>query len=603
MGAGQRPAPLFNKMGSLKDFISRRNTIQNKILFSFVLLSFITILLVVILVFQILSQRIEEGTTKDIIAYRDSVNALLREKQEHLLQYAWLIASASGKPEGEGFYGRRPMLISHFDLFMKEGVKIYIDPIRFAQEGNSAQKEMVKKGLSGIQVSDLILKKEDEGYTLDFDTVMPLGPDSQGGERDIVIVGFGLDDEYLETLKRKIKNDFFILHEDKIIASTLGTAEDRNALKKKVTSGLIKSVLEYGDSVIEKIYLQNKQYKVIFSPLRVNDQNKAIFGVIMSTNDLAMAKRKVFINYLAISLSLMLILTIINYFIVKTITRPLKRLTVMADQVGKGDLSQRMEVKSSDELGIMASSFNKMVESLKKEQEKLELTIQQLIHQEKFASLGEMAAGIVHEIGNPLSTIVSYSKICLNKMTDEDDRNMLRAIQEAALRIDKLGRGLLMYSRPSVEEWEDVDINKVIEESIGVVEYQFKEEKEYRIVKRLSPKLPSLKGNSGELQQVFINLFLNAFQAMPDGGALTVSTERIGELLQVKVSDTGIGIPKNDLTKIFDPFFSTKPKDKGTGLGLSITQRIVNNHMGCIKVESEIGKGTTFTITFALGVV
>lgn len=587
-------------MVSIKDFISKRNTIQNKILLSFVLLSFITILLVVILVFQILSQRIEDSTSKDIVAYSDSVKALFREKQEHLLQYARLLARASVSSEGKEFFGRRPMQLSHFDLFMKEGVKIYIDPKRFVQEGNSDQKEIVKKGLSGIQVSDLVFKKDNEGYSLDFDTVMPVG-DSR--KRDIVMIGFGLDDEYLETLKRKIKNDFFILHEDKIIASTLGTIEERQKIEGKVTPALIKTVLEKGDSVIEKVYLQNKQYKVIFSPLKANNQIRAIFGVIMSTNDLAMAKRKVFINYLAISLSLMLILTLINYFIVKTITKPLKRLTEMADQVGKGDLSQRVEVKSKDELGVLASSFNNMVQSLKREQEELDSMILQLIRQEKFASLGEMAAGIVHEIGNPLSTIVTYSKICLNKTRDEDERNIIKAIQDAALRIDKLAKGLLMYSRPSVEEWEDVDINKVIEDSIGVVEYQFREEREYRIVKRLSPNLPFLKGNSGELQQVFINLFLNAFQAMPDGGTLTVSTERIGEFLEIKVSDTGIGISKENLPRIFDPFFSTKPKEKGTGLGLSITQRIVNNHMGCIRVESEVGKGTTFTITFALGVV
>jgi len=587
-------------MGSFKDFISKRNTIQNKILFSFIFLSFITIILVVILVFQILSQRIEDTTTKDIVAYRDSVNALFREKQEHLLQYARLLARAYTGSEEKGFFGRRPMPLSHFDLFMKERIKIYIEPIRFAQEGNSDQREMVKKGLSGIEVSDLIFKKDDGNYYLDFDTVMPV---RDRRKMEIVMVGFGLDDEFLGTLKKKIKNDFFILHEDKIISSTLETMEERQEIERKVTPSLIKTVLEQGDSIIEKVYLENKQYKVIFSPLKTDNQNRAIFGVVMSTNDLAMAKRMVFINYLAISLSLMLILTIINYFIIKRITSPLKRLTVMADQVGKGDLSQRVEVKSKDELGILASSFNNMVESLRKEQEELDFMILQLIRQEKFASLGEMAAGIVHEIGNPLSTIVTYSRICLNKERDEEERDILKTIYESALRIDKLAKGLLMYSRPSVEEWEDVDINKVIEDSIGVVEYQFREEREYRIVKRLSPNLPSLKGNSGELQQVFINLFLNAFQAMPDGGTLTVSTEKIGDFLEIKVSDTGMGISKENLSRIFDPFFSTKPRDKGTGLGLSITQRIVNNHMGCIKVESEEGKGATFTITFALGVV
>lgn len=414
------------------------------------------------------------------------------------------------------------------------------------------------------------------------------------------MVGFGIDDEYLETVKKKIKNDFFIIHENRIIASTLENAEEREGIERKITPDLTKRVMGYGDSVIEKIYLQNKEYKVIFSPLKANNQNRAILGVNMSTNDLAMAKRKGLINYLGISLSLMFILTLINYFIVRTITKPLKRLTAMADQVGKGDLSQRIEVKSKDELGIMAFSFNEMVASLKRQQEELALTIQQLIHQEKFASLGEMAAGIVHEIGNPLSTIVTYSKICLGEEKSEDIKSMLEAMQKSALRIDKLAKGLLMYSRPTVEEREVIDINKVIEDSINVVGYQFREERDYRIIKKLAPDLP-LQGNKGELQQVFINLFLNAFQAMPDGGTLTISTEKLADFLQIKVSDTGIGMPKKNIARIFDPFFTTKSKDKGTGLGLSITQRIINNHMGAIKVESESGQGTTFIITFASG--
>jgi len=234
-------------------------------------------------------------------------------------------------------------------------------------------------------------------------------------------------------------------------------------------------------------------------------------------------------------------------------------------------------VESSDEIGIVASSFNNMVESLIREEEKLNLTIKQMIRQEKFASIGEIAAGIAHEIGNSLAIIVAYSKLLLNKGCDEDARECLNYIMDAAMRMDRITKSLLMYAKPSYQQ-ELLDINRIIEESISVVLFQYeRDDTSCRIEKNLGENLPQVMGNKGELQQVFINLFINSVQAMPQGGTITVSTERIDKDIVIKVIDTGEGIPEEDRERIFDPFL---PQNQGTGLGLSITQRIIETIKG-----------------------
>jgi signal transduction histidine kinase len=581
-----------------RDFFIERRTIQNKILFPFIVFSFLAIILVVILVVQILSQKIEVTTSREMIVYKETVEAFFKEKAKQAIHYGNLLASfksSSLQTERSGLH--RTMDISHMDLLIKEGVKIYMEPERFLHNGNRAQREMVKRGLKGEEYSELIFKTIDGKTQLDYDVIIPY--ESQG-KSGIVIVGYSLDDDYLDEIKYKIKNDLFILHNDRIIASTLHNTNWRSKIEARVTPELLEETLEKGASVLEKVYLAGKEYKAVFAPLKVGVVNKAVFGLIMSTNDLAQAKRGVVVNYIAVSLAIMIILTLINFFVIRAISRPLKEMSVLTDRVAQGDLTQRIQIGSGDELSTLADSFNNMVVSLRRKREELDLTIQQLIHQEKFASLGEMAAGVAHEVGNPLSIIVGYAKMLLRKCGHEEERDLLKRISEAAQRIDELTRSLLLYSRPAAQEHERVDLNHVIDDSLAMVEHQFREEKNYRVTKRLSPKVYPIIGSSNRIQQVFVNLFINAFQAMPDGGTLTLTTENDPEAdaVLVAVGDSGVGIPPEKLSKIFDPFFTTKPQDQGTGLGLSITQRIITDHGGSVRVESTPDQGTTFFIRF-----
>ncbi|MFZ5997903.1 MAG: sensor histidine kinase [Nitrospirota bacterium] len=219
---------------------------------------------------------------------------------------------------------------------------------------------------------------------------------------------------------------------------------------------------------------------------------------------------------------------------------------------------------------------------------------EQIIHSEKLASIGRLAAGIAHEIGNPLTSIFSFAQILREMEEDPFKKESLETIYFHINRISDILKQLSGFSKMPAGEARQCNINEVIETSINLIQYD-KKAKNTVIVRDLSPSLPEAILDCNQLSQVFVNLTLNAMDAMPGGGTLTVrSMTREGNII-IQFEDTGTGIPKEDLNKIFDPFYTTK--EKGTGLGLAVSYNIVKKMNGTLTVESEPGKGTTFTIT------
>lgn len=218
----------------------------------------------------------------------------------------------------------------------------------------------------------------------------------------------------------------------------------------------------------------------------------------------------------------------------------------------------------------------------------------QTMHAAKLAAIGELAASIVHEIKNPIQVMVMHMEMVqrgkpLPHWTD--------TVAKQVKRLSEITRRLMNFSRNVAEEprMEEVHINQPIEETVAMVEHEYRVNN-IDIVTHLKEDLSPVVANAGALQQVFLNLLINARDAMPNGGTITIRTESSGYHVVVKVSDTGMGIPQEHLDKIFMPFFTTKPEGQGTGLGLSICRKIISEHKGEIKVESEEGKGTTFSI-------
>ncbi len=231
------------------------------------------------------------------------------------------------------------------------------------------------------------------------------------------------------------------------------------------------------------------------------------------------------------------------------------------------------------------------------EKRQLEL---RLIQSAKMAALGEMAGGIAHEIRNPLAIISSAAQILLKKADDPGvRRECSEKIHTAANRAGAIIETLLRFARPSEGMVERVDINGAIEDALSLIGHQISLQS-IEIEKRLAPELPGVRGNKNLLQQVFMNIMLNAYHAMPEGGRLTVETglapPDYQAWIEVSFADTGCGISEEHLPRIFTPFFTTMPAGKGTGLGLSIAYSIVQQHGGTIRVESEVGRGSTFTV-------
>jgi len=231
-------------------------------------------------------------------------------------------------------------------------------------------------------------------------------------------------------------------------------------------------------------------------------------------------------------------------------------------------------------------------------EKKLQETHLQLVSSEKMASLGKLAAGIAHEINNPLGGILIYSSLMIEDLPDEDPRrgDLVRIVQEAG-RCKEIVKSLLEFARQTEPKMEPTDVNRAISDGLFFLVNQALFHN-IDIVKKLDSFLPFVQGNAGQLKQVFMNIIVNAAEAMHGNGTLTITTFRPpdGKTVFVEFTDTGEGIPAENLTRIFDPFFTTKEVGKGTGLGLATSYGIVEDHGGKISVKSQVGEGTTFTI-------
>jgi two-component system NtrC family sensor kinase len=299
----------------------------------------------------------------------------------------------------------------------------------------------------------------------------------------------------------------------------------------------------------------------------------------------------------------------------KIVNIPVKKLLQHAREVGSGNLDASVNITSRDEMGTLALVMNEMTHVLKNSYDQLEewgRTLEgkvaersqeleriqaQLIRSEKLASLGELVAGIAHEINNPLTGILVFSSLIKNdSRLDTALKSDIDMVIQETERCATIVKGLLDFSRESVPQKTCTSLNGILDASLALVKNQALFQN-ISIVLDYSQEIPEILADPHQLEQVFINILLNASHAMSTGGILRIVTEFAADRnsVVVKIADTGCGIPEENLAKIFDPFFTTK-ETSGTGLGLSVSYGIINSHGGSIEVESSVGVGTAFTI-------
>ena len=311
-------------------------------------------------------------------------------------------------------------------------------------------------------------------------------------------------------------------------------------------------------------------------------------------------------------------------FTYRSVHRPVRALIAGARRIAGGDLDTAIHVERSDEMGQLGEAFNRMSADLRQARAELQAwsdrletslvqrtdelnrTQRQVVHMEKMASLGKLAATVAHELNNPLAGILNYAKLVDRYLSEarpedrEEIQRFLRIIQQEAGRCGKIVRNFLLFSRQSGGEMLVQPLNPVIEHALAIVRHHL----EMRRVALVWEPLPGggldegqVVCDAGQIQQALVDLFVNAVEAMPEGGTLTVGVRGLEDQVEISVADTGVGIPPDALPRIFEPFFTTKEAGSGAGLGLPVVYGIVERHGGRIDVDSRVGTGTTFRLT------
>jgi two-component system NtrC family sensor kinase len=378
-----------------------------------------------------------------------------------------------------------------------------------------------------------------------------------------------------------------------------------------------KAVLDEGRAWVARAFVVNDWYITAYEPIQdIEGRTIGILYVGMLERPYIDTANGVMLTFTligGISVGVLLVMLVLS---TTRIIRPLQRMAVATQEIARGDLSHKVDVTSRDEIGALALSFNQMTERLREANDKLlewgktlERKVEErtselreiqshLIQSEKLASIGKLAAGIAHEINNPLGAVLVYSHLILEDVPpgQPHHENLSKIVKETT-RCKEIVKGLLDFARPKEPQRQPTDLHELLDRCLAITERQalfhnIKVEKTYH------PNLPKIVADSGQLQQVFMNIIFNAAEAMDGNGTLTIRTSRLQDRDQVAVAiaDSGHGIKEEHKDRLFEPFFTTKEVGRGTGLGLAISYGIVQRHHGTIEVHSEAGRGATFTI-------
>jgi two-component system NtrC family sensor kinase len=390
-----------------------------------------------------------------------------------------------------------------------------------------------------------------------------------------------------------------IFQHDLRISTNVTMDDGARAVGTRLSASVCEAVLDRGGTWAAPAFVVNDWYITAYEPIR--DPAGNIVGVLYvgllqaPFADQWSVIRGVFLAVVGgATLAILVILFVANALVL----RPVQLVVAMAQKVIAGDLTARVGIEPPGELGVLCQAVDRMADAVAQREELLkQATRQQISRSEQLASVGRLAAGVAHEINNPLTGVLGFAELLRQKENlDDQDRQDLDVIIRETKRAREIVRGLLDYARETPSIRTRLDLNDVIRQTVRLLGNREAFE-QIVVVEDLAEDLPPIDGDRNQLQQVFLNLSLNACEAMPQGGTLLVSTSCDGDRVVVKVTDTGCGIKKEHLDQIFEPFFTTKPVGKGTGLGLSVSSGIVHQHGGTLDVESEEGKGSTFTVT------
>lgn len=436
---------------------------------------------------------------------------------------------------------------------------------------------------------------------------------SQGEIVGAILVGTRLSN-MLADIKSQALADLLILDMEKqVLATTLPPPVEGFGELQAAAQSASQSPL----SQTYDLKLNRRDFQITYTPFKVRGEQIGWLGVVLPSSYVVAAQATSRNTFSILFTAGTLGIIVLGLLLSRSIARPILQLSSLTQAVAAGNLEQNIGLKRGDEIGELAQAFDVMTLRLRERtqeaarlyaeaiqrnkelaeiNEQLRATQRQLVQSEKLAAIGQLTAGIVHDVKNPLTVIKGMAELLLGE--DELPQSMreeITLIKDSAQKANLIVTDLLTFARQSKPELTERDMRETIEAALRLCAFPLR--KGHIEVNKDLPEHPVLMAHDPQqIEQVLVNLITNAVQAMPNGGKIRINLSQGEGVIALAVQDTGIGIPPENINRIFDPFFTTKPEEQGTGLGLSVSYGIISNHDGRIEVESVVGEGTTFTI-------
>ncbi len=405
-----------------------------------------------------------------------------------------------------------------------------------------------------------------------------------------------------------------IFQHDLRISTNVKNKDGTRAITTRVSEEVYDAILVRGETWMDEAFVVNDWYITAYEP--IYDLEKNIIGIlyigILKRPYTVLLWNTLFI-FLGAALLGIFIVILVSIRASRYFSVPLMQMATVAQKIANGDYNPRVEIKREDEIGYLAQAWNQMTDNLvaaqrslenwgrelekkvKEATEEVKRMERQLSQSDKLASLGKLAAGVAHEINNPLTGVLTNASLMLEELKDGDpEKEDLETIVRETMRCRQIVRGLLDFARQRTPERTLINVNQLIESTLQLLQNQILLQN-IKVREQLDENLPEIWVDADQIQQVLVNIALNAIEAMPKGGQLTIKSDPLTDgKISIAITDTGVGIKMENMKNLFDPFFTTK--SSGTGLGLAISYGIVQQHGGQIKVHSRVHKGSTFTV-------
>ncbi|MBL8095239.1 MAG: HAMP domain-containing protein [Anaerolineales bacterium] len=612
--------------------------LQVKLILPYLLLTLALALVAIFIITQLVSGSARLGFNGQLQAVQDSASDGLARIERSQLESLRLLAFTQGLPEAmaSGSAERVADLVTPLALNAGLPVVTLIDTTgrelvtltltaggaEYARSGGAdlSQVAIVRRVLAGEQDARGdkfvgILAVQSRRFLF---TSAPIS-DGTGAHLGVVMLGQDLS-QVLRDVARVSRADVLVALDSSgraLDAVLPPGASDVTPLEVEpdVAQGLLKA-----PTVAEsrEVNLGGSPYAVLTVPLNLRDEPAALLGVGLNASSLRRQEEELRLLLSGLFGVGLLAVLGVGYGIYRSIVDPVDRLRTLADAVAEGDLNQRLTLPQDDEISDLALAFSEMTErlaertheaerlhgetaerarQLEDSNQRLRQAQQQLVQSEKLASIGQLTAGIVHDVKNPLAVIKGIAEL----VQIEDPglsafaREQIGLIRDNASHANAIVSDLLMFARQSTPKWQHQDLRETVQAALRLTEYLMRQAG-VRSIADL-PDVPVMTVyDSRQIEQVLINLIQNAVQAMSSGGALTIALNVMGQHALLTVADTGVGIGPEQIGRVFDPFYTTKSEGEGTGLGLSVTYGIISQHGGEIWASSERDRGTTFSI-------